>query len=537
MIDDLLQYPQASVLDTDVCIIGAGAAGITIAQELASSPLRVCLVEGGGLEFEETSQALYKGENAGVPIAFEVGRLRFFGGSTNHWGGRCAPLDDIDFRRRDWVPHSGWPIGKAELDPYYARARKIAGFPDAWLPDAQTLADTLKVTLPPVNEDWLVPFLWHYAPVMKDTGVWNWGVAYRKLLEKSRNIRVLLHANFSAFITDENRSRVRGLVVKTLGGVRATITAKTYVLCCGGIENARLLLLGAEQNPGAFGNGHDRVGRYLMQHSRGPAGLVVSAERMERVQGQFNILRGTDDLEVEVGLAMSPQLQEKLGVLNCSGVLQYQGDPESGVTAAQDIWRALKTGEWAPDMGEKVARIAGDLGSFSRSLAHRLSSGHSLAQEGSAGLQSRSAIIQMDLEQAPDPDSRVSLGAEHDALGLRCARADWRLGELERHTAGEFMRVVAAEFARLGIGRCRLEPWLQDIRLPMSDALRETYHYIGTTRMSDDPREGVVDHNCAVHGMQNLYVAGSSVFPTAGQANPTFTIVALAARLADHLKG
>jgi choline dehydrogenase-like flavoprotein len=149
---------------------------------------------------------------------------------------------------------------------------------------------------------------------------------------------------------------------------------------------------------------------------------------------------------------------------------------------------------------------------------------------------SRSAILLLDLEQAPDPESRVSLAPDRDALGLRRAQVNWRIGELERRTAAKFTSYVAAEFARLGIGRCRLEPWLRDDHIPMTDALQETYHYMGTTRMADDPREGVVDRNCAVYGMENLYVAGSSVFSTAGQANPTLTLVALALRLADHLK-
>lgn len=156
--------------------------------------------------------------------------------------------------------------------------------------------------------------------------------------------------------------------------------------------------------------------------------------------------------------------------------------------------------------------------------------------EGANGIPSRSAILLLDLEQAPDPESRVSLAPERDALGLRRVQANWRLGELERRTAARFASYVGAEFARLGIGRCRLEPWLRDDHIPLTDALAETSHYIGTTRMADDPSEGVTDRDCAVHGMANLFVAGSSVFPTAGQANPTLTLVALALRLADHLR-
>lgn len=536
MIEDLRQLPPDSTITADICLIGAGAAGITIAQELAGSALRVCMVEGGGAQYEyQESQQLYAGNSVGVPVALEAGRLRFLGGTTNHWGGRCAPLDEQDFRQRDWIPHSGWPIDRAELDRYYVRARQVAGFSSPWLSDPDTLS-YLNVTLPAFNQQWLQPFLWHFTPVMKDAPAWHWATAYGPLLQQSSNIRTLLHANFAAFTTSADRTRVRSLTVRSMNGVSARIDAAKFVVCCGGIENARLLLLAAEANSGGFGNNNDLVGRFFMQHPRGPAALIVSPGLMARTQEQFNILLGRDGLVVEVGLTLAPQLQQQERLLNCSGVLRYQGDPDSGVAVAQDIWRSLQSGKWPPDIGDKVGRVAGDFGDVLRGLEHRIAAGHSMDLEGSQGIPSRSAILLLDLEQAPNPDSRITLAADRDALGLRRVQANWQLGEMERRTAARFASVVGAEFARLGIGRCRLEPWLQDDQLPMGTALAETYHYIGTTRMADDPSAGVTDRNCAVHGMQNLFVAGSSVFPTAGQANPTLTIVALAVRLADHLK-
>jgi choline dehydrogenase-like flavoprotein len=535
VIEDLHDLPQATNIAADVCLIGAGAAGITIARELAQRSVSVCLVEGGGMQFEYLeSQTLYQGSNTGVPVSFEGGRLRFFGGSTNHWGGRCAPLDDIDFRRRDWIDHSGWPLDRADLDPYYRRAQKVAGFRTEWLSDTDTLAN-LNVTLPALDETRLAPFLWHYAPAMKDAPAWRWANAYGPELRESKHVRVLLHANFAGFSTDKNHDRVKTVSVRTQSGVTATIAATDFVLCCGGIENARLLLLGGEQNNGSFGNQNDLVGRYLMQHSRGPAAVVVGAGQMHKVQEQFNILRTTDGLEVEVGMTLAPQLQEQERLLNCSGVLVYQGDPDSGIAVAQDIWRALLSGHWAPDMGEKVGLIARDFPDVARTVSRRLSSGYSLDREGAAVVPSKSATLLLDLEQAPDRESRISLSDARDALGLKRVQANWRIGELERRTAARFTGLVAAEFARLGIGRCRLEPWLRDANVPMTNALQETYHYLGTTRMADNPQDGVVDRDCAVHGMKNLYVAGSSVFPTAGQANPTLTLVALALRLADRL--
>jgi choline dehydrogenase-like flavoprotein len=535
MIQDLSQSKGIGTIHADICLIGGGAAGITIARELGGGALRVCLVEGGSLKYETESQDLYDGENTGLPIALEGGRLRFLGGTTNHWGGRCAELDSGDYLPREWVPHSGWPIGAADVAPYYPRARAVAGFSSAWLPDADTFA-LLKAEPPALNSEILRPYLWRFAPATAEGGVWNWRTAYRAELEASAKVQVLLNANFHSFATDASATRVVGLNVRARNGVSTSIVAGKYVLCSGGIENARLLLLGAEKAPGSFGNAHDVVGRYFMQHARGPSGLLVSSDLLARLQGQFNVLRGPNGMEYEIGLSPSPQVQAQRGMLNCSAVMQYQGDSESGVATAQEIWRSLLAGHWAPDMGQKVWQVASDLGAFARSVRQRLTSGHSLAQDGASGIPSRSAVILLDLEQAPDPLSRVSLSNERDALGLRRVQTDWRIGELERHTAQVMTGMVASEFARLGIGRCRLDPWLQDGGPPAASALGETYHYIGTTRMADDPREGVVDRNCAVHGMHNLFVAGSSVFPTGGHTNPTLTIVALALRLAEHLR-
>ncbi len=534
MIEDLRDHPGGLAVQADVCLIGAGAAGITIARELARTGLRVCLAEGGGMQFEYAqSQSLYAGTNVGRALPLQAGRLRFLGGTTNHWAGRCAPLSEIDFRRRAWIAHSGWPIDRAELDPYYQRAQEVAGFGSKWRSDEQTLA-LLKAPLPSLNPQWLRPFVWNYAPAMADAATWRWANAYTPLLTDCGNIRTLLHANFVRFSLSSDRARVASVTLRSLDGATATVAAEKYVLCCGGIENARLLLLESQRNSGGFGNDHDRVGRYFMQHLRGRAGLLVSSEaRLAQVQNQFNVMRGPQGVQLEVGLTLTPEIMEHDGLLNCSSILEYAADRESGVTAAQDIWRALQRGHWAPGIGEKVGLIAEDFPRVAGAVEQHLVAKQTLV---SGGVPATSAVLTVDLEPAPDPQSRVLLGDGRDALGLPQVRTDWRHGILERHTAARMATLVAAEFARVGIGRTRLESWLQDERVSVIDTLEGVPHYMGTTRMSDDPREGVVDRNCAVHGMQNLFVAGSSVFATAGQANPTFTIVALALRLADHLR-
>jgi choline dehydrogenase-like flavoprotein len=530
VIEDLRDHSPGLTLRADVCLIGAGAAGITIARELTGTGLRVCLVEGGGLRFEDAeSQALYAGSSVGFPMSLDGGRLRFFGGTTNHWAGRCAPLSQIDFRQRPWVPHSGWPLDLAEIEPYYQRAREVAGFGSKWRSDEETLA-LLKSPLPALNREWLRPFIWNYAPAMKDAATWRWANAYYSLLAESNNVRTLLHANFAEFSLAG--PRVKSLTVRALSGVGATIEAEKYVLCCGGIENARLLLLESQRNAGGFGNDHDLVGRYFMQHLRGTAGLIVSTEAtMTQVQDQLNVLRGPGGIQVEVGLTLTPEIMQREGLLNCSSLFQYEPDRESGVAAAQDIWRDLQTGHWPSDVGEEVGRIAVNIPQVAGVVGQHIAPKRKLS---SGGVPTRSALLLVDIEPAPDPDSRILLADDRDALGLRRVKADWRYGTLERRTAARLAGLVAAECARLGIGRTRLEPWLHDEK-PV-DPLAGLPHYMGTTRMSEDSGGGVVDRNCAVHGMENLYVGGSSIFPTAGQANPTLTIVALALRLADHLK-
>ena len=259
MIEDLRDHPRGLAVQADVCLIGAGAPGITIARELAGTALRVWLVECGGLEYEfAESQALYAGTSVGIPMSLQGGRLRFFGGTTNHWAGRCAHLREIDFRRRPWIPFSGWPLDRAELDPYYERAHEVAGFGSRWRSDAETLA-LLKAPLPSLNPDWFRPFIWHYAPAMKDATTWRWANAYDALLREANNVRTLLHANFAEFSVARDRGRVRSVTVRSLNGVAATIEAEQYVHCCGAIENARLLLLESQRNSGGFGNDHNRM--------------------------------------------------------------------------------------------------------------------------------------------------------------------------------------------------------------------------------------------------------------------------------------
>lgn len=523
MIDDLRRIGGGPPLEADICIIGAGAAGISIAREFVRTRFRICLVESGGLDYEDDTQRLYEGENIGLTqYGMNTGRLRFFGGTTNHWGGRCTPLDELDFAERPWVPNSGWPIDGGALDPYYHRARDLCGLgPDRSM---ESVLSSLGVTFPALRPNTLQPKLWQYAPYP-----WSFGVVYREELRAADNILVLLQANVTRIAATPEGNAATAVTVTALDGVTRDIRARAYVLCCGAIENARLLLATSDGESPGLGNWHDLVGRFYMDHLRAQTGVIVTAERLPAIEDVFNYFTGPDRTLYQIGLALSAATQCERGLLNGCAILEYEGDPNSGITEAQKIWRELQHGRWADDIGEKVWRVLRDMDVVVANLHRRLDSGrHPL-------MPLKSASIVVDLEQAPNPESRVTLSTARDALGQQQTRLNWRSTSLERQTAEQFTTIIAVEMTRLQFGRCRLAPSVEPSCV-QSFQPSEAYHHMGTTRMADDPRRGVVDRTCRVHGVHNLYVAGSSVFPTGGHANPTLTIVALALRLSDHLR-
>lgn len=524
MIDDLRHLGDGPPLAVDLCLVGAGAAGITLARALSGSGFTICLVESGGLEFEVETQALYEGESIGLPEqGFEIGRLRFFGGTTNHWGGRCTPLAPLDFAARPWVPFSGWPITRSDLDPYYRRARDVCGLgrPEP----AASIFSTLGIAPPAPLLDALQAKIWEHTPDQ-----WSFGRVYREELRRATDVRVLLHANATRMTTSARRDAVTAITVKTLTGVVREITAQCFVLCCGAIENARQLLSTAQENAPALGNEHGLVGRFFMDHFRGQVAMLVTGDPQPEIEDVFNYFIGPDHRLYQVGLELSPQAQRDQMLLNGCAVLDYEGDQRSGVVEAQAIWRELQNGRWPSNIGEKIWRLLSDMDGVATMVRRRLTSGRHPVMPLKAGL------IVADIEQAPNPDSRISLSDLRDPLGQRRVRVDWRAGTLERRTARHFALAIASALLRLGFGRCRVESWLAEREGEAAFRMNETFHQAGTTRMAEDPRRGVVDADCRLHGVANLYVAGGSVFPICGHANPTLTIVALALRLADHLK-
>ena len=521
MILDFNEVENGVNITADICIIGAGAAGITIARSLIGTGLKVCLVESGGLEANAETQALYTGEDIGRPDRFtlDVSRLRFFGGTTNHWGGWCGPLDELDFTARDWVPFSGWPITRRDLDPYYARAHEICLLDDyTYDPDKLGLPDT---PLPKFHIDKLTTRFWRYS----EPALFN--RHYQDELKNADELTVYLNANLLELTLAKNGNGISQALLSSLSGRRATVSAKIFVLACGGIENARLLLLQNKQRQHGLCNENDLVGRFYITHFHIVSAQII-ANDPERLGVIFSRYR-KNGTHVRPAVCLSEKAQVEHKVLNFGVSIERALDPDSGFLALRDIREELSEGEWPEDFPEKLWTVISDLPDTVGDLYDHF-----------AGNPYRGKVNRIDVtshgEQAPNRDSRILLSDKRDIFGQRKVQRNWQITGLDEQTIRIGHKFLGEELGRLNLGRLQLHDWLLEENAAIPDEATSFAHHIGTTRMSDDPRQGVVNADCRAHSVSNLYIAGSSVYPTAGFMNPTLTIVALAIRLADHLK-
>ena len=521
-----------AVVEADICIVGAGAAGITLAQEFIGSGVDICLLESGGLEFDWRTQSLYEGANAGLRyFDLDVCQIRYFGGNTNAWGGWCRPLDAIDFDRRPWVENSGWPFPATALRPYYRQAHALCQLRSDDYDPARAAAEIGDPRARPVpfDPDRIETSLYRFSTPTR------FGLAYRDALRRAANVRCFLHANVLLIKATDNARAVRHLDVGCLGGNRFEVRARFFILAAGGIENTRLLLLSNDVVAAGLGNQHDLVGRHFMEHPHTKRALIPARRPLPTALYGLTFR----DHALSARLALPAALQEREELLNYSGNIHpiYIGHEAEGWLAFRkfvlSLSRSRRTDPYIrfPPYGRKglsprqlfdVARqfdkvtVAALLQLFQ---PNRFIAGY---------------VLESKPEQAPNPASRVVLDERRDAFGLNRVRLDWRTLPIDRRTVVRAEAIIESELMRLGFGRlaplapAEIEGWPAN--------LEGGWHQIGTTRMDDDPRRGVVDADGRMHGMSNLFVAGSSVFPTAGAAPPTLTIVALAARLAGHLK-
>jgi len=529
MLTDFRDCEDGLSFHADVCVVGAGAAGITVARALLGSGRTVCLVESGGVDFEPETQALYRGATEGQPYYdLEDARLRFFGGTTAIWGGRCMPLDPIDFQRRDWVPDSGWPFGPEALAPYYEQVRAALDLPFPRF-DAG-LAETLRLPAPPVDRQRLEAAYWQF-----DGAYWRFRMENCRDLTEHPDVRVLLHANVVDIHTDALGRHVDRIVIARHGAVRGTVRARVFVLACGGIENPRLLLAARGACPDGLGNAHGNVGRYFMEHPRARLGTLESDQAFQ----VWDALRKrfVGGRKVMAALRLSDAEQARRQVLNAGVTAKYQRRESADRPIMRILYDTVRDHSPPNRRMRQVWRLynrANDLLQGQKTRALR----HFQFRHGRGRV-----LFMVRGEQAPNPDSRVVLDADdRDALGMPRARLIWRLSEIDKRTAAAFTEVLDAELRRAGLGRLEPAGWLREpgTDWPVDPALSKHalggYHHMGTTRMAESPQRGVVDPDCRVHGLDNLYIAGSSVFPTGGWSNPTMTILALSLRLGEHLR-
>jgi choline dehydrogenase-like flavoprotein len=517
MLIDARKLEPGSTVEADICIVGAGAAGITLARELAGTRRKVAVLESGGLEFEQATQDLYAGEVVGRAFPIDSDRLRFFGGTTNHWEGGCRPFDPLDFKKRAHVPHSGWPFGIEEMEPYYRRAQEICQLgPFTYDPAAWTAGGPGPLDF---GADARIDTV-----VFQNSPPTRFGEVYRADLEKAESIAVYLHANVVDIETTDNAREVTRLGVACLDGPRFSVKATRYVLATGGIENPRLLLNCDKVETTGLGNQHDLVGRFFMDHPnlRKTANIVFNEAYPNFAFYDYHVVNG---IKIYAGFSASEEVQAREGLPNFYILIDpgHLADESTSVASLRSLYKSARAGHWPDHLGFHLGRIVGDLDGLAAALYRR-----------ATGRAAPLFSTFYSCEVPPDPESRVSLASATDALGLRRVRLDWRLpGDFEA-TMHRAHLLLGAELGRAGLGRLRLNT-AETTADPMAD-IENGHHHMGTTRMHEDPKQGVVDANCRVHGKANLYVAGSSVFPTYSFDNPTMTLVALAARLADHLK-
>ena len=517
---------ESGPLTAEVCIIGAGAAGQTVAKALADAGRRVLLVESGGFDFDPAIQALNQAENTGLPYYdLERARLRFFGGAAAIWGGRTCRLDPIDFEARAAIPLSGWPFGAQTLAPYYDRAeRQLELLSDH---HATHILDR-RPSLPRVDRDRIDADYWQF-----DLQIDRFTASHRREILDHPRIRVVTGATVTELVAAEAGRGITGASVADLKGRESRIEAKTFVLACGGIENARVMLASRSVLPNGLGN--DWVGRGFMEHIHCRGGEIVTEKPMQvlRMGKAFRMRGGRFAAAWRTG----DGLMREEGLLNCSFTINVRRPPGAPPSAFMQGFTFMRDHIAAPSRGWRNVWFA---------MKHDGARLQEMVDPWRAYLMTqvrdRRIYAVARTEQAPNPDSRVTLDpASLDALGMPRARLHWATSPLDKRSVALTMRALGGELQRLGLGRVETSPWLDD---PAAEWVFDPlisknpiagYHHMGTTRMADDPARGVTDGDGKVHGMENLYVAGSSLFPTSGWANPTLTIIALALKQADHL--
>jgi choline dehydrogenase-like flavoprotein len=518
LIDGTL-LPYRTTLRSDVVVVGAGPAGLTVAQELAAAGIDVMVVEGGGRHHTKADDDTLRGEAIGKPFPMVTSRRRGFGGTSGHWtsatGLRVRPFDEIDFEARPVRPGASWPFGRSALDPYYDRAHAQIGInpdyrPERWF--AGTHPSSLTWTGGP--EPAMFQFTAH------DTYVGRFDE-----ITASPYIDLVLNSTITTMDLSADGASVTGADVVCPGGNEFRVEGRVFVLAAGGIDNARILLSSPGRNGNGIGNEHDNVGRYFMDHLSFDCGVLDALGETPLDIAAF--VESDDDTgqKFQPMLWLGAERIQREDLLNAAFWV-YESDPaylSPGISAARSL-RASFRSHPVRHAGTHLFGVAKggiDIASFGlRSALHRQNA-------------KRSVSLRIMAEQLPDRESRVLLADKRDALGRRRVCLDWRVSNTDLDMMRRHRELLVEMLQSRGVARLRdgFDP-----ESPHGPPVMTNFHHMGSTRMHVDPAEGVVDAELRVHSTRNLYVAGSSVIPTGGYLNPTLTIIALSCRLADTVR-
>ncbi len=533
MLIDVSNLSEEVDFNSDICIIGGGAVGIDIARFFNTKKYSVILVESGGFDFEKETQELYEIENIGRNIRGNATyssvenlsfnshldeqfqnetRIRQFGGTTNIWSGKWKMLDPIDFERREWVPNSGWPISYHELVPYYQEIAQNYNLLDRQQFLKQSCLSELS------ERDFENIKHLNYPIYHQEKTPTNFNISFRDELHKSRNVTVLIKANAFCLNLSQNCNSIQELVVKTLTNKKFCVHAKIYILACGGLENARLLLVSNNQISQGIGNINDLVGRFYMDHPKGKFGII----KFFKTNQNF-IQKSQNEEFYRTGFSLSSQEQTFYQTLNHNFFMQPIFDINfQAVLSLNKKFRKIRKSrnyqEILPILKDLVFNLNSLVNFYTENKKNDLNT-HISHYE-----------ITHYLEQSPNYNSRVFLSENKDILGMRKLILNWQLSALDTNSFIKFFKRIQEIFNIFELGEIISNKFPENL-----DFCVDASHHMGTTRMGFTPKDGVVDANCQVFGVGNLFIAGSSVFPTGGNANPTYTILALARRMSHYL--
>ena len=508
MFKDLKVYPSNSILEYDICIVGSGPAGISLAKKLFDTNLKIAVLESGGIEPEPEYQELNIGENSGPSyLSLDSSRLRCFGGAGKLWAGVCAPFKKDEFYKKAYIPLSGWPISFSSLESYYKEAAEMLGISYEKFYDKSLLGNTFKEkSFNELNKNntFLSPNIYQIS----NKNHRDLAEKYKNEFETSRNIDVIFHSTATEINLIPNTKSVESVSVADLFGNKSTIKSKIFVLACGALENPRILLSSNKLLENGVGNNYGFVGTCFMSHP----GIKDVAE-IYKTSSEKCI---THDINNNYKVVFEVSSNER----NNQQILRH-----SLSISPQKNFKNKSSYNFSEVISDGVKLFENT--SFLKKIVCHFQKNNTFSP--------KNWNLDIGLEQPPRLSNNLKLHFSKDRLGIPKINMHWNdISQIEKDTVLKSVRTMARELGALGIGRIKYKKMLLSGQsFKIDDPIN---HHIGTTRMSESPKTGAVDKNCKVFGVSNLYIAGSSVFATSSIVNPTYTIVALSLRLGDYIK-